>query len=641
MMKLILQKIRKILPQDKSEIEKIKKNQADLLSLPSDLPRILKSYKAYKEPGYALLITGDWGSGKTYQLTKKYLLPESYYYISLFGLKTADEIHAGVFSAMYPFKSSLKNNAEKLNDTGLEAYGISINFGNIAPQLISAFIKNKTKLDRIIIFDDFERCDIPMNERLGAINTYVEHSGCHVIVITNDEKISTQEFSEAKEKLFGSTFKIEPEIPEVFDAFLGKFKEDKYLYYIQKNKKEILQTLNAGGISSLRVLKQVLADLLKLYSCLEDEHLKNENKLLELTKFFTAISSEVRTGNFKKDELSNRVNHAIRFLMYGDNKEKVTETERRFSQTQNKYTSVNVRLDDAILSDEILINSLITGIFDKEKILSSINLKGFTPSESKAQSWRRMMDFDQLDDSTTDSIIEKLFNEFRNRDLTHPGDILHLVAFRLLMSKTKIIETDMDKTKEECLVYIEDVYNSEKLQPIDISSRTSYRLREAYDGYGYYVPEDNKKHFDEIYDYLISKIKMTNENLIIEQSSGVLDLMINNPEEFIRSISYSNNSEGLWAEKPILKNINVNDFVLAFLSCSRKHWHSIQYSLERRYEFNLRTSLISEVDWVISLVDKFEEEINKTNGIKKLRLERAAPLKIKELAISVRENNPN
>ena len=43
--------------------------------------------------------------------------------------------------------------------------------------------------DSILIFDDLERCDCPINEILGYINTFVEHNGMKVILIANQKEI--------------------------------------------------------------------------------------------------------------------------------------------------------------------------------------------------------------------------------------------------------------------------------------------------------------------------------------------------------------------------------------------------------------------------------------------------------------------
>ena len=43
--------------------------------------------------------------------------------------------------------------------------------------------------DSILIFDDLERCNCPVNEILGYINTYVEHDGMKVIIVANQKEI--------------------------------------------------------------------------------------------------------------------------------------------------------------------------------------------------------------------------------------------------------------------------------------------------------------------------------------------------------------------------------------------------------------------------------------------------------------------
>ncbi len=57
-------------------------------------------------PHYAVLISGPWGVGKTYQV-KQFLQrhqpkPEKLLYVSLYGLSTLDEIRDALFQAAYP-----------------------------------------------------------------------------------------------------------------------------------------------------------------------------------------------------------------------------------------------------------------------------------------------------------------------------------------------------------------------------------------------------------------------------------------------------------------------------------------------------------------------------------------------------------
>lgn len=49
------------------------------------------------------------------------------------------------------------------------------------------------KGNRIIIFDDIERCKVPIDEVYGFINDFVEHSKCKIILISDEEKILEKE----------------------------------------------------------------------------------------------------------------------------------------------------------------------------------------------------------------------------------------------------------------------------------------------------------------------------------------------------------------------------------------------------------------------------------------------------------------
>ena len=54
---------------------------------------------------------------------------------------------------------------------------------------------------RVIVFDDFERASMSPVEVLAYINPLVEHDGCKVIILANEEKITNKlDYEERKEK---------------------------------------------------------------------------------------------------------------------------------------------------------------------------------------------------------------------------------------------------------------------------------------------------------------------------------------------------------------------------------------------------------------------------------------------------------
>ncbi|MEM8290851.1 P-loop NTPase fold protein, partial [Morganella morganii] len=64
----------------------------------SNLKNYLDYYTKLENPGYALLITGGWGSGKTYQINKYFeRKKDDICYVSLFGINSIQDIYSSIF----------------------------------------------------------------------------------------------------------------------------------------------------------------------------------------------------------------------------------------------------------------------------------------------------------------------------------------------------------------------------------------------------------------------------------------------------------------------------------------------------------------------------------------------------------------
>ncbi|MBZ9623652.1 KAP family NTPase [Clostridium sp. FP2] len=156
----------------------------------------------------AILIDGEWGSGKTFFVEEK-LLPElkinlpwsSVFYISLYGLNNFDQIMNELYTAAFEefFDKKLGegkgekigkglNFASKLLSVGLKQFNID------AKDLPSLSDIKKIK-DAVIIFDDLERCNININQLLGFINNLVEHNNIKVIIVANQAEVGKTEIS--------------------------------------------------------------------------------------------------------------------------------------------------------------------------------------------------------------------------------------------------------------------------------------------------------------------------------------------------------------------------------------------------------------------------------------------------------------
>lgn len=165
--------------------------------------------KAYN---YAVLIDGEWGSGKTYFVNNT-LTPEiedqekksnthrAVKYISLYGCKNMTDVQENIAW------SFAENAREKIKDkanwgkTGDKISGnILLSSKKIGNAILKKFLPEGSLYEItsdwlnlgsfIFVFDDLERCDCPINEVFGFLNELVEHENTKVIIIANEKEIS-------------------------------------------------------------------------------------------------------------------------------------------------------------------------------------------------------------------------------------------------------------------------------------------------------------------------------------------------------------------------------------------------------------------------------------------------------------------
>lgn len=154
---------------------------------------------------YAVMIAGEWGCGKTY-FVRKTLIPEiskhedqkpkdikrRVIYISLYGVNSVDEISKQIIVNAYLEK---EGKAKELIQIGSKIVGVALSLlpalgVNIDEKNLSGKLSELLQIKNIIlVFDDLERCDCPINEVLGYINAFVEQEGIKVILIANEKEI--------------------------------------------------------------------------------------------------------------------------------------------------------------------------------------------------------------------------------------------------------------------------------------------------------------------------------------------------------------------------------------------------------------------------------------------------------------------
>lgn len=167
-----------------------------------EIIKLLLDYVSDKRYKQAVLIDGEWGTGKTYFIKEKLLktiketLPErSVFYISLYGINNPSQIIDEIYSATvgeFLEKKVGKEKGEKA-EKGInivsKLFAAGMKYFNIEKADLPSLADIKEIKDSIIIFDDLERCELEVNQSLGFINNLVEHNDIKVILVANQDEI--------------------------------------------------------------------------------------------------------------------------------------------------------------------------------------------------------------------------------------------------------------------------------------------------------------------------------------------------------------------------------------------------------------------------------------------------------------------
>ena len=242
--------------------------------------------------GKVIMLSGKWGSGKTFfwknkieENLKKEKIPNNY--ISLYGKTSIQEIKNEVFLKIFEgmdiFKIDdksfglAKDTANLITDItkSVSVFGFNLDLSKIVDKSFEKLekvkeeekekdIKNTLNSGAIICFDDFERKskDIDLNDLFGFITNLTIEFDCKVVIILNDDVFEGEEkkiFSNVKEKSVSKFLKYEPSIQELFETI---FSDERYRK-LDDHKEIILKTIEETEELNARIYIQVLDNLVE------------------------------------------------------------------------------------------------------------------------------------------------------------------------------------------------------------------------------------------------------------------------------------------------------------------------------------------------------------------------------------------
>ena len=334
-----------------------------------DLVESILDYIRSDYTDYAIMINGEWGSGKTYFWNHKIRnrienmtvngKKLTTIYMSLYGISNLEEISKKIFiETTQLMDKNLKKYMNSNGQTVIPEYaktGLDMaNFFGVTQNGDKIDYENFFSTDdKVLCFDDLERANVDVIDILGYINNFVEHDHIKTIIICNEKELSTKlkstnkemktfiatylldkedkllttdkpmvekiedtiedvfdkanDYERIKEKLIGETFEYAPEFTYIINGLLIRYENNGDLIrFLRENTNLIVSTFIKSGTRNLRILKHALNDFKKVFDMVNKAYPNTNNRILQTMLIFTiAVSFEIKAGKVTKDKFIN------------------------------------------------------------------------------------------------------------------------------------------------------------------------------------------------------------------------------------------------------------------------------------------------------------------------------------------------
>lgn len=599
----------------------------------------LDYYVSTENVNFAVLLKGKWGAGKTYFIKNQIAKWSTYeddgedrisfkpIYISLNGINAKKEIIEKLKEKLNPFLYSKGMKVTKAIFKGFVKSTLKIDIdydkdgnddgsANLSFDPISIFKEENDSIkgNKILIFDDIERCKIPLDELYGFINDFVEHSSCKVILLSDEKKIIEGEekaptkylYSSFKEKIVGQTFEISPSTEEAVDYFIEKLSDD-IVPYLQSHRDLIIKIFNTSEKKNLRVLQRALFDfnrLIKLLpKALEEEQEKYLLLIKSLLSYFLIYYLEFNTGN-DKIELFQQI-------VFKD------DDENKFQHYVEAIKSEDLIHSTRIFTPDNLLNFISSGVYEDlvKEIENSIIYK---PAEEK--DWEKLWYWKFLEDKEFDFLVPKVENDFFETDQLHFTEVLHIAGILF-----NLIDNDLYSNKSK-----EEILNRAKLlisKSEDLKDITDFYLILRGTWRKSYASEHTSEFIE-----LVSFLKSTTGAKQMEKSQDYVSEIlynlnsdnIDNLYEEFKNYDYAKNN--IFENASIFQDIDPIKFSKVILSLTNKAIFDFTGYLEYRYYPERRFTNRFIEDYhkqELPFIAQLKKELfSKIDGLKPLKLTR-------------------
>lgn len=475
-----------------------------------DLVESILDYVRADYTDYAIMINGEWGSGKTYfwnnkirnKIESMQLNGKRYttIYMSLYGISNLEEISKKIFiettqlmdknlkkymtaNGQTTIPEYAKTGLDMANFFGVTQNGDKIDYG-----------KFFSTDDKVLCFDDLERANVDVIDILGYINNFVEHDHIKTIIICNEKELSTKlkssnlemktfiatylldkegelqektdkpmveriqdtieyvfdkanDYERIKEKLIGETFEYAPEFNYIINGLLMRYeKYPELIRFLRENTNLIISTFHKSGTRNLRILKHALTDFKKVFDMVNRAYPNTNNRILQTMLIFTIAVS----FEIKAGKITKD-----KFVNIQDNEEykAILVSSRVFMDNRQFYIKefdnnyyYNFKAEYRFF--KFIEIYVRTRIFDMKTFKDNMEVIVNTVDTNNLPAYKRLLteEYWKISDDQFSSTVEEILIDVKNGNM-RLIDIVKIFAYFMHFSKKDLVHYDIKSLK--------------------------------------------------------------------------------------------------------------------------------------------------------------------------------------------------
>ena len=474
-----------------------------------DLVESILDYIRSDYTDYAVMLNGEWGSGKTHfwnnKIKKKIesmqLNGKRYttIYMSLYGISNLEEISKKIF--METTQLMDKNLRRFMNSKGQETIPEYAKTG-IDMANFFGVTQNGNKLDyaeffatddKVLCFDDLERANVDVIDILGYINNFVEHDHIKTIIICNEKELATKlkssnlemktfiatylldkqnelnksdkpmvekiqdkiehvfdkanDYERIKEKLIGETFEYAPKFDYIINGILMRYENNPELIrFLRENTGIIISTFNRSGTRNLRILKHALNDFKKIYEMVNKSYSNTSNRVMQTMLIFTiAVSFEIKAGKITKEKFVNIKDNEEYKSIIVSSRTLMDNRQFYIKEFDNNYY-YNFKAEYRFF--KFIEYYVRTRIFDMKLFKENMDTIRNTVDTENLPSYKRLLteEYWKISDNEFEAVIEDIIEDVKEGKIKLI-DMVKIFAYFSYFSRKGLIKYDLKTLK--------------------------------------------------------------------------------------------------------------------------------------------------------------------------------------------------